>query len=79
MKKPRKNLQAFEDMLQESLRFHGLLTPSSDQDANLEDVKLPEHLNESDFLLEKSKEKENLELPRIKMAAFKSSGRKKKL
>ncbi len=73
MKNPRKNLQAFEDLLQESLRFHGLLTPSSDQDTNLTDVKLPDHLNESDFLFEKSKGGENFDLPNIKMAAFKSS------
>ena len=79
MKKPRKNLQAFEDMLQESLRFHGLLTPSSGQGNNLEDVKLPEHLNEPDFLFEKNEEKENFEVPKYKKAAFKSSARKKKI
>ncbi len=73
MKKRRKNLQAFEDLLQESLRFHGLLTPSSDQDTNQPDVRLPEHLNKSDFLFEKRESGENFELPDIKMAAFKAN------
>lgn len=75
MRKKEKNLQDFEDIISESLRFHGLLTPSSESMTKQEDVKLPEHLQEPDFLFKK--EASDL-LPKMRIAAFKTGAKKKK-
>ena len=73
-KKEKMNTQQFEEILGESLKFHGLLTPVSKE---IEDIKLPQHLADANFLSSATKKKP-IELPKLRLAAFKSNAKKKK-
>jgi hypothetical protein len=70
MKKSRKTTNDFEEILAESLRFHGMLTPSKEDESKPE-IALPAHLQEPNFLFNKKKEEESF--PKLRLAAFKSS------
>jgi hypothetical protein len=76
MKKTRKTTNDFEEILAESLRFHGMLTPSKEDESKPE-ITLPVSLQEPDFLFNK-KQQEEESFPQIRLAAFKASKKKKK-
>lgn len=64
----------FENILGESLRFHGLLTKSQDSKSNLslKSGELPDHLKTADFLFKKKiTQQEQDTLPQMKIAALK--------
>jgi|GEM_PF-5720833 hypothetical protein len=74
MKKLKEKKTNVENLIGDSLRFHGLLTPSNDPKNDL-DISLPDHLKEPDFLFKKkSNEKE---FSKIRMAAFKNNKTKR--
>lgn len=75
MKKSRKTTNDFEEILAESLRFHGMLTPSKEDESKPE-ITLPVSLQEPDFLFNKKQQEESF--PKIRLAAFKGSKKKKK-
>lgn len=66
------NTDQFEDLLNEALRFHGLLTPSTDEIAP-EDVQLPAKFQSPDFLFEIG----NKESVKLRLAAFKRDNHNK--
>lgn len=74
MRKQIEKMSKVEKLIIDSMRHHGLLTPQMNViDEN--DVKLPEHLKEPDFLFT-TKTKE-VELPQYRLAAFKSNKAKR--
>lgn len=74
MKKFRKTTNDFEEILADSLRFHGMLTPSKEDESN-PDITLPTHLQEPDFLFNKKKQEDSF--PKLRLAAFKGTKKRK--
>jgi len=64
--------EKFERILGESLKFHGLLTAPS---VELPGPELSDHLSEPSFLFKKNEE--SIELPKFRIAAFRSSKKRK--
>jgi hypothetical protein len=71
--------EKFENILGESLRFHGLVTTSQGEDSNSKsDTELPAHLKTADFLFKASSKGENESMPFLQVAAAKNRKRNKK-
>jgi len=71
-KRKQNTKQNFEDILSDSLRFHGMLTPSKEEKTD-GIIVLPEQLKSADFLFSK----ETTEKPSLRIAAFKRVKKKK--
>jgi hypothetical protein len=73
-----KTLQTFEELLAESLRFHGMLTPVVEEEAEGE-IEMPQHLAEPDLLFAKIEEKKSKSDvgSKVRLAAFKGKRKKK--